>query len=154
MEDKFRNEIIKLEQEVIALKTCGIKTSTQMATKAVQQAVSFDLDYMGQMMPNYAWGAYTTVITIESVDGTNMLTSCTLESSDDASGYDLQGRGIYLLQTEAGATSVYKVSAWSRNPTDISTLSGGGSVTLNYTMLLTATSDFTITITQEPYSPF
>lgn len=154
MENSFSDEILKLEQEVLALKTCPIKTSTQMATKSVQQAISFDLDYVAQLMPNFAWGADTVVITMASTDGNNMLTSCTLENSDDASGHNLLGRGIQILHTDAGSTSQYKVSAWSRNPNDITTLSGGGSVTLNYTVLLTATSDFTISISTEPYNPF
>ena len=154
MENTFSDEILKLEQEVLAIKTCPIKTATQMATKSVQQAVSFDLDYVGQLIQNFAWGEDTVVITMTSTDGNNMLTSCTLESSDDASSHNLLSRGIQILHTDGGSTSQYKVSAWSRNANDIATLSGGGSVTLNYTMLLTATSDFTVSISTEPYNPF
>lgn len=154
MENSFEEQIIRLEQEVIALKTCPIKTATQMATKAVQQAISFNLSYSAQLSPNFAWGANTVVITITSTDGTNMLTSCTIENSGDASGHNLQGRGFQIIPTDAGSTSAYKVSLFSRNPNDIATLAGGGSVTLNYTMLLTATSDFTISVSTEPYNPF
>lgn len=150
----FGEEIIRLEQELLALKTCPIKTSTQMATKSVNQPISFDLDYVGQLIQNFAWGENTVIITMESVDGTNMLTSCTLASSADASNHNLLARGIQILQSDCGNVAQYRISATSRNQNDIATLAGGGSVALNYNMILTATSDFTVSITSEPYNPF
>lgn len=152
--NNFDEEILRLEQEVLALKTCPIKTASQMATKSVRQSISFDLVYVSQLIQNYAWGENTVIITMNSVDGSNMLTSCTLENSQDASGHSLRARGISILQTDCGSSAQYKISAFSRNTSDISTLSGGGSVELNYNMILTATSDFTVTITSEPYNPF
>ena len=125
----FEQEILRLEQEVLALKTCPIKTATSMTTKSVQQAVSFNMDYLGQLIQNYSWSARKIIITMTSTDGTNMLTDCTLESSGDAADYNLAGRGVTVVQTDAGSTTQYKVSAWSRNENDISILAGGGSVT-------------------------
>lgn len=154
MENSFEEEIKRLEQQVIELKTCPIKTASQMATKSIDQPVSYNLSYSAQLSPNFAWGENTVVITMTSTNGTNMLTSCYVKNSDDASGHNLQGRGISTIPTQAGSTAQYKVSLFSRNPNDISTLAGGGSVTLNYNFVLTATSDFTVTITTEPYNPF
>ena len=150
----FEQEIIRLEQEVLALKTCAIKTSTQMATKSVTQAISYDLDYSAQLMPNFAWGFETVIITMTSTDGTNMLTSCTLENSKDAAGHNLLSRGMQFIPTNCGNVAQYKISVFSRNTTDIQTLAGGGSVILNYNMILTATSDFTVSVSSEPYNPF
>jgi hypothetical protein len=153
MNNTFDNEILKLEQEIIALKTCPIKTATQMATKAVQQALSFNLE-MTPFIQNYCWGENAIILTLTSTDGNAMLTSCTLENSGDASGHNLSGRSVNIRQKECGVTSVYRIYVTSVNNSDYETLDSGGSVTVNYTVLLTGTSDFTVSVTTEPYSPF
>ena len=151
--NEFDSEILKLEQEIIALKTCPIKTATQMATKAVQQALSFDLE-MTPFIQNYCWGENAIILTLTSTDGNAMLTSCTLENSGDASGHSLSARSVGIRQDECGVTSKYRIYVTSLNNNDYETLDSGGSVTVNYTVLLTCTSDFTVTVTTEPYSPY
>ena len=154
MDNKFDDEIKKLEKEVIELKTCPIKTASQMATKSIEQPISYNLTYSAQLSPNFAWGVDTVIITMTSTNGTNMLTSCYVKNSDDASGHNLQGRGLSTIPSKSGSIAQYRISLFSRNPNDIATLAGGGSVTLNYNFVLTATSDFTVDITTEPYNPF
>ena len=154
MEDKFANDILRLEQEVLALKTCPIKTSTQMMTKSITQDFSVDLDYASYIYQNMAFNKDVTIITITSSNGTNMITDCTLENSGDAENYKLQGRSVSIIPCVGGNICKYRVNVLSSNPTDIDTLKNGGSVVLNYTVALTSTSDFDISVSQEPYSPF
>lgn len=154
MNNEFDNTIRELEQEIIDLRSCPIKTSTQLQTKSVEQSVSFDMVYVAQLLPNFCWGDETIVITMTSTDGTNMLTDCVLKNSDDAAGHNLAARSITIMRTDCGATSQYKIHLVSRNTTDIQKLSQGQQVILNYTLVLTSTSDFTISITTEPYQPF
>ena len=153
MDNTFEQEIKKLEQEVIDLKTCPIKSSAQIMTKSIDQPVSYDLTYFSQVPLNFVWGINTVIITMTSTDGKAMLTSCYLKNSDDAAGHNLQLRTISILQSSAGTVAQYRASLFSRNQNDISTMYGGGSVTLNYQLVLTATSDFTVSITTEPYNP-
>ena len=154
MENKFDDTIKTLEREVLELKSCPIKTSTQLQTKSVDQSISFNMVYVAQLLPNFCWGAETVIITMDSSDGTNMLTDCVLKNSDDAAGHNLASRAVTILRTDCGSTSQYKIHAVSTNPSDISELAQGNEVVLNYTVVLTATSDFTVTITTEPYQPF
>ena len=154
MNNEFDNTIKRLEQEVIELKSCPIKTSTQLQTKTIEQSISFDLVYVAQILPNFCWGSDSIIITMTSTDGTSMLTDCVLKNSDDAAGYDLAARSVTILRTDCGSTSQYSIHAVSRNANDIYELSQGHDVTINYTVVLTSTSDFTISITTEPYQPF
>lgn len=154
MNNEFEDTIKRLEQEVIDLKSCPIKTSTQLTTKSVDQSASFNMVYVQQLSPNLCWGNDSIVITMTSTNGTNMLTDCVLKNSDDASGHNMDNRTVTILRTDCGDTSQYKIHLVSRNTNDIYALSQGQQVTINYTLVLTATSDFTISTTTEPYQPF
>jgi len=130
-----------LEKEVRALKTTHIKTATTISTMESSASITFNL-----FMPD----EYTIVsdkraiITLTTADGTDMISACYLDGVTPA---NLNSRYpfIYRINSPAGQAK-YEVVLLSQNANDYQTISGGGSVQLNYNLKLIGSSKFTVSV--------
>lgn len=137
----FAMKIKALEKEVRALKTTHIKTATTISTMEASASITFNL-----FMPD----AYTIVsdkraiITLTTADGTDMISACYLDGVTPA---NLNSRYpfIYRINSPAGQAK-YEVVLLSQNANDYQTISGGGSVQLNYNLKLIGSSKFTVSV--------
>jgi len=134
-------KIKALEKEVRALKTTHIKTATTISTMEASASITFNL-----FMPD----EYTIVsdkraiITLTTADGTDMISACYLDGVTPA---NLNSRYpfIYRINSPAGQAK-YEVILLSQNANDYQTISGGGSVQLNYNLKLIGSSKFTVSV--------
>ena len=150
MEDPFVQRIAKLQQEVLALKTCPIKTCTQFATITKPVNLTFTLTLPPGGFPTYAYSTKKAIIT--AVANENMVTMCTLKNNaGDVTNYNLSGRTLRISPYQCGSTTIYSVVVYSRSSADIQDVLDGKTVTLNYTVEITASSDMTISTTYEDY---
>lgn len=149
----FDERIKKLEQEIIALKTCPIKTATTLATISKTQAISIPLSipiWHGSPPPPYAYGYKQAIITCTSTSGP-MICSCHLKNNEgDVSNYALSGRSVSVFPRKCGSVWEFSVIVYSKG-SDAQVIWEGGSVTTSYTMEITSTSDFTISLSYEDY---
>ena len=152
MEESFVNKIVKLQQEVRDLKTCPIKTSTQIATTTKSINVTFTLTvHPGGGFPAYAYSTKRAIIT--AVAGENMITMCTLKNnSGDVTNYALNGRTLNLFPYQCGSTAIYTTVLYSQNSADIQDILDGKTVTFTYTLDITASSDVTLSVTYEDFN--
>lgn len=150
--EPFTAKVKKIIEEVRDLKTCPIKTATQMATKKSSINISMPMTVHPGVSPAYAYSSKRAFITATSTDGTNMLTSCTVQdNAGDVQSHNLLGRSVTIFPVECGSVGTHSAIVYSRNPNDIQTLVGGGTLTLNYTLDFICTSDFTLSIRYEDF---
>jgi len=151
--EPFTARIKKMTEEVRDLKTCPIKTATQLATKKKSINIVMDMTVFPHPPYTYAFSVKKAFITATSNDGSNMITSCTVQdNAGDVSGHNLAGRSISIFSVECGSTATYSAVVFSTNNNDIQTIVGGGTVTLNYTIDFICTSDFTLSIRYEDFN--
>lgn len=151
----FDERIKRMEEEIIALKTCDIKTATRLATIVKEQDISVGLNipiWHGAPPPPYAFGAKQAIITCTSISGP-MICSCHLknDAGDVGSSYELSGRSVSVWPKKCGNVWEFAVLIYSKNTADAQTVYDGGSVTVNYTLEITATSDFDMEVRYEYY---
>ena len=145
----FDERVRRMEEEIVALKTCPTKTATQLATTSKTQALTFNMTipiWHGMTPPPYAYSAKQAIITCTSTTGP-MICSCHLKNNaGDVSNYALNARSVSVWNKECGSTWQFSVIVYSDGDgnSDAQTIWQGGSVSLNYTMEITASSDFTI----------
>lgn len=141
MTKTFKKEVNNLYRELIALKTQKERMANTLQTKEQSFNISFDL------ILTYEWGVANihskknAIIDINTF-GHNPLVSVRSNMNN------LDNRSIFLLPIYDHSTGHigYSIGVFSYNQSDYDTLSGGGSVTLNYTFTITATSDTNISI--------
>lgn len=149
----FEEMIKKMEQEIYELKTCPVKTATTMATTQKTQDINIPMTipiWSGSTPPPYAYGYKQAIITCTSTSGP-MICSCHLKNNaGDVSNYNLAGRSISVFPRKCGTVWEFAVLVYSRG-SDAQVIWQGGSVDLDYTMEITATSDFTMSLSYENY---
>lgn len=152
----FDERIRRMEEEIVALKTCPVKTATQLMTTSKTQALTFNLAipiWHGSTPPPYAYSAKQAIITCTSTTGP-MICSCHLKNNaGDVSNYGLNARSISVWNKKCGNVWQFSVIVYSDGDgnSDSQTIWQGGSVTVNYTMEITASSDFTMSVSYEDY---
>lgn len=150
--EPFTEKVRKMIQEVRDLKTCPIKTATQLATEKKSIDISMPMTVHPGGSPSYAYSSKRAFITATSSDGSNMITSCTVQNNaGDVQNHNLLLRSISIFPVECGDTATYSAVVYSRNYNDIQTLVGGGSVTLNYTIDFICTSSVTLSVRYEDF---
>ena len=151
MDEPFVNRITKLKQDVLELKTCPVKTCTQLATMTESINVTFTLVvHPGGGFPSYAYSSKKAYITVTANE--NMITMCTIKNNAGAvTNYNLNGRSITIYPYQCGSTAIYTAVLYSENENDIQDILDGKTVTLNYTLDVTATSNITLTVSYEDY---
>ena len=130
-------------QELTNLKTSHIKTATTISTMEATTSVNFSLT-----LDNISGQVYSTqraVITLNSLNSTNFVSACYL---DGATPTNLDSRMVYVERLNAGAAECrFGIAVFSNNPSDYTTLAGGGSVNLTYNIRLVGSSKFSTTVT-------
>ena len=151
--EPFTARVKKMTEEVRDLKTCPIKTATQLATKKKSINLVMDMTIFPTPPYNYAYSVKKAFITATSNDGSNMITSCTVNpNAGDVEDHNLGGRSVSIFSVECGSTATYSAVVFSRNNADIQTLVNGGTVTLYYTIDFICTSDFTLSVRYEDFN--
>lgn len=151
--EPFTARVKKMTEEVRDLKTCPIKTATQLATKKKSINISMPMTVHPGTSPSYAYSYKRAYITATSSDGSNMLTSCTLQdNAGDVEDHNLLGRAVSIFSVECGSAATYSAVVYSRNYNDIQTITGGGTLVLNYTIDFICTSDFMLSVRYEDFN--
>lgn len=148
MGTSFDREIQAMQREIAALKQQKEKSAGLMRVKTYQVNLSFELE-IHQFLYSYIRSVYLATIDIDA-GGLNPLTSIDFEVSslDDRI---IEWNPLYVKST---GHIGYLVSIYSNNQSDYDTLSGGGSVTVNYTANIKSTADVTITTKYEDLWPY
>lgn len=150
--EPFTVKLKKIIEEVRDLKTSPIKTATQLATEKKSINITMPMTVHPGASPSYAYSYKRAFITATSSDGSNMITSCTVQNNaGDVQSHNLLVRSVTIFPVECGDIATYSAIVYSRNSNDIQMLVGGGSVTLNYTIDFICTSDFTLSIRYEDF---
>lgn len=132
----FSNLFNWIKKEILALKTIKPKTASVMKTQRKSVSISLPLTiYAYQPMSSRA-----AIIKATSTDGSDMLASCTLK------GVSTLNNRIVIVQRTPGSTGVAEFAVFVAygNSTDLETLRNGGSVTVNFNVDVTATSDINL----------
>lgn len=140
MQNEFDREILAMNREISALKQQREKSANILHTQSKNITLTFDLEIVPP--DNYVRSDKMAVISIDSGENNPLL-----GISFNINGLDnrvIRNVPIYNNNTDKVGFMVF---IYSNNATDMSTLAGGGTVTLNYSVTLSATADFTPTIT-------
>lgn len=153
----FDERIRRMEEEIVALKTCPVKTATQLATSQKEQDITLNMTipiwHSPTIPPPYAYSAKQAIITCTSTTGP-MICSCHLKNNaGDVSNYALSGRSVSVWNKKCGSVWQFSVIVYSDSDGggDAQIIWQGGSVTVNYTMEITASSNFTMSVSYEDY---
>lgn len=142
MPRNFEQDIRNLKREAEALKISYVKTASAIKTKTEQIQITFALDSIsgGWIAPD------TWYITAETLSvGRAMACSITLDNDGaTVQDHNLDNRTLTFTKLDGGDYNRWKIELNSLNTDDISIISGGGTVELNYYFTITGTADFTI----------
>lgn len=142
MPRNFEQDIKNLKREAEALKISYVKTASAIRTKTEQIQITFTLDSIsgGWIVPD-TW--YVTAETLSV--GRAMACSITLDNDGTTvQDHNLDNRTLNFTKLDGGDYNRWKIELNSLNTDDISIISGGGRVELNYYFTITGTADFTI----------
>lgn len=132
------------KQEIEALKVANVSSSVQTATTLKSISTDFSLRKTrvagGTVSNQYA------KLTIAPSNDQPILAQCTQDVTD------LAGREMRTARIIGSGNSIIFYIWVSGNPSDYSIIDSGGSVNLSYTIDVTATTDFTISLTYEENS--
>lgn len=147
-ENLFIQEMKDIRRELNALKIAKEKAAMNFRVKAQQRNVTLTMNANGYVTGlNVMSDKYAKIIAT-SKNGKNMLGSCTLKEGD--------GRTLDLKRLESGTGKLgWYFMIMDGTESDWETVTGGGSVTVTYTLDIQTTSDCDITISYEdnPYAP-
>lgn len=143
MPRNFSQDITNLIREAEALKISHIKTATAITTKTVEIPVQIELDSVSPFGTVYS--SSNKKVIAETLTSSRAM-ACSLTLNNDGTtviGHDLKLRTVNIIRLQGGDYNEWLVAVTSLNPDDLSIVVGGGTVTLNYTMAITGTSNFT-----------
>lgn len=147
----FDERIINLQRELTTLKTTAAKSATTLETKTASGTLNFNLTITRNPVSG-ATGTSSTqraIVTITSQNNRNFLSMLTFGIST------LDGRGLQVLRRPSSAgVAQFCVVVGSGNQDDYQTLIGGGSISLSYGFTVTATADFSMSVSYENYNPY
>lgn len=139
--NEFEEKIKHLERELRYLKTAHIKTATTINTMSANISTNFTL-----YMPD----EYTilsnkrAIITLTTGDGTDMISACYIVGINP-DNYNQRYPFLRRIDSTTGQVR-YELVVVSQNPDDYTTLSGGGTVNLSYTVQAVGSSQFSATV--------
>ena len=143
MYNEFTKELVSMNNEILALKQQREKSANTFHTQTVDLSLTFDLEIAGNFDP-YVRSDKMAIIDIDA-GGNNPLLGITF----NINGLDDRIiRHVPIYNNNTGRVG-YMVFIYSNNATDMSTLAGGGSVTLTYSASISATATITPTVTYE-----
>lgn len=136
----FYRKIKELKRELHYLKTAHFKTATTISTMSLNQDLSFSLQLDGYDIHS----SQRAILTLKTTDNSNMVSACYLVN---ATPYNLNDRFVYIKRISSNPGEVkFDITVYSQNPSDYNTLSGGGSVNLNYTVQVVGSSQFNVSV--------
>lgn len=149
--DLLWERIKNIGREIEALKTARFKTATTISTMTVNGSVNLPLKLVGPTRYDII-SSKQAIITLTTADNTNMVSALYLRNITPSTVND---RYIFIdrLASDAGQAK-FAMYVYSHNEDDFNTLSGGGSITLNYGVQGVGSSRFTISITYEDFDPW
>lgn len=141
----FDSEIKKRTNEILALKQQKKKKAQTMRTITTTVPLQFNLEL------NYSQWGWTTVrsdkMAIVHIDtnGNNPLIGVQY-NLNGLNSRIIRDVGLYNHENDAIGRMVY---VFSQNSNDMQILNNGGSVRLDYEMIITSTSDISVTVSYE-----
>lgn len=138
----FYDRLKKLESEMRLLKTAHIKTATTISTLSKTTGINFNLvldDLTGTVFSDKR-----AIITATTTDGTDMISACYLDGMTVAL---LDERNIKIERLKASDGMVkFGVVVVNGNAQDWNTLWSGGTVRLNYNIMVVGSSNFNLNV--------
>ena len=151
--DEFWMRINNIGKEIKNLKTAHFKTASTIDTMSANGSLTFDLKLYGN--PLAYWEIFSkkrAVITLTTTDNTNMISALYLRGVTPS---NTNNRYIFTHREASGqGEAKFSVYVYSQNEDDFNTLSGGGTVTLNYGIQGVGSSQFTMSIAYEEINPW
>jgi hypothetical protein len=143
MQNEFEKELIAMNREILALKQQREKSANIFHTQTTDLTLNFDLEIAGQF-DLYVRSDKMAVIDID-IGTNNPLLGLTFNVNG------LDDRIIRNVQTYNNNNGHigYLVYIYSNNATDMSTLAGGGSVSLTYNASISSTAAIIPTVTYQ-----
>ncbi len=143
-EGQLYDERIKnLEREVRQLKTSHFKTATKISTISKTIGITFSLYLDTNTFEIY--GDKRAIITLTTSDNSDMISACYVNGLNPTMINNNRFLKVQRIVSDSGKVK-YEVIIISYNSDDYNTLSGGGSVNLNYTLTLVGSSNFTASV--------
>ena len=146
--DSFTQNMKDIRREVMAQKELKEKAIMNFAVKSQSKTVTLTMNQNGYVTGlNVMSDKYAEIIAT-STDGKNMIGTCTLRSSDDRS---LDLRRLITNQGQLG----WSLIIIDGNDSDWQTVTGGGSVSVTYTIDIRTSSNCNVIINYKdnPYAP-
>lgn len=148
MDRSFNNDIIAMEREIAALKQQKEKSANTLQVKEYRVNLSFELE-IHTYVYSYIRSKTLAIITVDTGD-INPLMGLEFDVAS------LDNRTIEnnpMIDEDTGKKG-YLISIYSNNQSDYDTLSGGGTVTLNYTAIIKTTADATVSVEYKNIWPY
>lgn len=133
------NKLIKdLESEIIQLKTAQIKSATQIGTTVKSTTITFTFRAATSTTPSVT----NYLITATPTDDNPMLAMASVSPTN------FDGRSVNIVRyAGAGTTIGFYLFAYG-NQSDRDIISGGGTATATYQIDVTASSPFTLSVSE------
>lgn len=136
----YVTKINEIQRELRNLKTAHFKTATTIETTTAEQTLNFTLEIAGLDVVS----TKTAVLTMTSLDGSNMLSALYLKG---ATPDNLNDRFVFVNRRASGTGQAkFDVVVYSGNMDDWTTLEGGGTVNLSYTVQMVGSSRFSVSL--------
>lgn len=137
----FDKEIRSIESEILALKQQKEKMAQVMKTTSTTVSLTFELEIHNILGFDVVRSKKIAKVKIDTGDNLALLgVSYNIASLDSRTIRD-------MAYYDNGTGEIGRmVSIFSQNDTDLQTLIGGGSVILNYDMVITSTANFQVTV--------
>lgn len=133
-----------LKNELTNLKTATVKTASRIATTSASLSLHFSLAI--EPLSTSMDSTKRAIITMQSTDGTDMLVACYASGITPA---NLDQRFLFIqkaARSSVDGVATFEVAVNSQNPNDFNTLSQGGSVELDYNIVVVGTSKFNASV--------
>lgn len=146
MKGTFANEVAALTREALALIQEKKKSMATLSTLETSVSLSFDMELLEALGTYEVTSKKMARVSISSDDETALIgisyniSSLNRRMIQDDPGYDSSSGAMQRL-----------VVIESYNNDDLATLQGGGSVTLEYEMVVTSTAPVTVSVSYEDY---
>lgn len=149
----LEDKINYFQREICNLKTAHVKTATTIATLDKNTSITLPLKLYGSA------GAYweiisskKAVVTLTSMDETDMISALYI---DGITPSNFNNRYVFVRRRGSQSGQVaYEIYAYSYNTDDLDTLSGGGSINLNYNLTAVGSSNYSLTVSYEDFDPW
>lgn len=136
----YDKKLKDLEKELRNLKTAHFKTSTTISTMQKEASIELDL-----VLDNDVHSDKRAIVELETVDNTEMISACYIKNMDISDIEDGRFISIQRINSDVGKVK-YEIIVLSTSYDDFITLDGGGSVKLNYDLVLIGSSGFNVKI--------